>query len=567
MFSWDSKPIEQFWQIAQPYWYSRGETQGRKLLFMSVCLSIISSVILAIETIQRGEIISALAIRDGDRFWQTIIYLSLIIIVSVPLLSFKTYIESKLALNWRKWLTDKFLHRYLEERRFYYLNNYSTLDNPDRTIAEDINEFSQQSLFLFLQTLDGLVQLIAFIGILWLVYKPMVLFLLIYSVVGTGILFLLFISKLTSINIEQYRREADLRFGLIKVRDNTESIAFYGSEVLEESSVREKLKKAIANFNRLIKWQFNLDLFQNGFQFSTMILPAILLAPSIFAGNIEIGAISQSQIAFERIWLSLSLIIFQFEKITALAAGIKRIADLNEYLKSLSTDPAGNDNLIKIKTSKSLAFENVTLSVPDRNEQIIENLSLKIEPEKNILIVGNSGVGKTSLVRAIGGLWNSGSGSINKPRSSDILFLPQSPYLILGTFKEQLLYPYLENNISEDKLLETIDKVNLGQVLNKFGTLDANEDWSRVLSRGEQQRLAFARLLLHQPKYAILDESTSALDGDNQDSLYRILANTNTTYISVGHRPNLLLYHQQVLQLIDSTTWSLIPAQEFSFNY
>ena len=296
-----------------------------------------------------------------------------------------------------------------------------------------------------------------------------------------------------------------------------------------------------------------------------MILPAILLAPSIFAGNIEIGAISQSQIAFERIWLSLSLIIFQFEKLTALTAGIQRIFDLNEYLKSLSATQTEKNNLIKVKEAKSLAFKNITLVTPDRHNQIIQNLSLSIKPQENILIVGNSGVGKTSLVRAIGGLWNSGSGTINKPRSADILFLPQSPYLILGSLKEQLFYPHLDKNIPDEKLLETLHQANLDRVLNRFGSLNAREDWSQVLSRGEQQRLAFTRLLLHQPKYAILDESTSALDGDNQDLLYRLLASTNITYISVGHRPNLLPYHQQVLQLIDSQTWNLMPASEFSF--
>ncbi|MEM8718490.1 MAG: ABC transporter ATP-binding protein/permease [Cyanobacteria bacterium P01_G01_bin.39] len=565
MFKGDLKLLKQFWQIAKPYWFSRSASQCKKLLLLLISLSVVSSIILVLETIQRGEIISSLAVRDGDRFWQTIISLCLIIVISVPLLSFKTYVESRLALNWRKWLTDKYLYQYLEQRRFYYLNTYSSIDNPDRTIAEDLDEFSRQSLFLFVQTLDGLIQLIAFVGIIWLIYKPLVLFLLIYSIVGTGILFLLFVRKLTIINFEQFKKEADFRFGLIRVRDSTESIAFYRGEKLEKEGVIKKLKLAIANFQRLIRWQFGLDLFQNGFQFLTMIIPAILLAPSIFAGTIEVGTITQSQIAFERIWLSLSLIIFQFEKITTLAAGVKRIIDLDNYLRSFLDTKTAPNNRISFVENRQFSLENLSLETPDSSNKVIENLSLQIVPQKNLLIVGNSGVGKTSLVRAIAGLWHSGTGVINKPRSKDILFLPQAPYLILGTLKQQLIYPNLLANIESEKLLETVDRVNLNKVIDKFGGLDALQDWSQVLSRGEQQRLAFARLLLYQPKYAVLDESTSALDSDNQDLLYQLLASTNITYISVGHRPNLLQYHQQVLQLKDNRTWHLFSAKEFNF--
>ncbi|MEL6930096.1 MAG: ATP-binding cassette domain-containing protein [Cyanobacteria bacterium J06600_6] len=393
----------------------------------------------------------------------------------------------------------------------------------------------------------------------------MVLFLLVYSVVGTGILFLLFARKLTIINFEQYKKEADFRFGLIRVRDNIESIAFYRGERLEKSQIIKKLKTAISNFNRLIKWQFSLDLFQNGFQFLTMIIPAILLAPSIFAGTIEVGAVTQSQIAFERIWLSLSLIIFQFEKITALTAGIERIASLSDRLKSLPDLPEGNGNVINLQAGEELTLEKVSITTPDLSSQLIDDLSIKVIPKTNLLIVGESGVGKTSLVRAIAGLWHSGTGVINKPQRSDILFLPQHPYLILGTLEEQLIYPYLSKQFSHHKLVEIIKKVNLSEILYKFGGLGGEADWSQVLSRGEQQRLAFARLLLHQPKYAVLDESTSALDGQNQDLLYRELALTSITYVSVGHRPNLLPYHQQVLELKHDRTWQLIPASEFSF--
>ncbi|MEL6495865.1 MAG: SbmA/BacA-like family transporter, partial [Cyanobacteria bacterium J06623_7] len=275
MFKGKFKILKPLIKIAKPYWVDEAAGQGKKLLLILVVLSIVSSVILVFETLQRGEIISALAVRDGDRFWQTLKLIGLIIIVSVPLISFKTYIEARLALDWRRWLTEKYLSGYLSKQRFFHLGAYGEIDNPDRTIAEDINEFSRQSLFLLVQLLDALIQLLAFVGIIWLIYRPMVLFLLVYSVVGTGIIFFLFARQLTSINFAQYKQEADFRFGLIRVRDNTESIAFYRGEQLEKSQVIQKLKIAIANFNRLLKWQLGLDFFQNGFQFLSMIIPPI----------------------------------------------------------------------------------------------------------------------------------------------------------------------------------------------------------------------------------------------------------------------------------------------------
>ena len=290
MFKIDTYFLKQYWQVAKSYWFERRESQARKLLLLLICLSIFSSSFLVLETLQRGEIISSLAVRDGEHFWDTIKLLSLIIIVTIPIVSLKKYIESRLALDWRKWLTERLLTKYFAHRKFYYLNTFFKLDNPDRTISEDINNFSQQSLFLFTQILDSLIQLIAFIAIIWLVYKPLVLFLLIYSILGTSLLFFIFGRILTIINIEQFKKEADFRFSLIKVRDNAESIAFYQGEVLERQQIKKRLIAVIKNFNRLIRWQFSLDLFQNGFQFLTMLLPALILAPSIFADKIITSA-------------------------------------------------------------------------------------------------------------------------------------------------------------------------------------------------------------------------------------------------------------------------------------
>ena len=586
----DSQILKQFWQITKLYWLSPQQKKARYLLLLLIILSVFSSSFLIWETLQRGEIISSLAVRDGARFWQSIKVLSFIIIITIPLSSFKLYIESKLGLNWRKWLTETILDKYLNNRKFYYLNSYSHIDNPDQRIAEDIKNFSQQSLFLFTLTLDSLIQLIAFVGILWLIYQPLVLLLVIYSTLGTTLLVFLFAKALTIINFEQIKKEADFRFTLIRTRDNAESIAFYQGEKIEYHQVRQKLRAALNNFSRLIRWQFGLDIFQNGFQFITIIIPALILAPSILAGQIEVGTITQSQIAFERIWLSLSLAIFQLEKLTTLAAEVRRLASLIDYLKAKSNIELSQESVIRsrhtdiinIKENNQLSFVNLSLATPNLETKLINNLSLSISKGQRLLIVGNSGVGKSSLVKAIAGLWQSGTGLIIKPEKKDILFLPQRPYLILGSLQDQILYPNFKQEIEDnfqqrnfintkhefdlEKLWELVEQVNLTEVVKKNGGLTIEKNWSQILSRGEQQRLAFARLLLHQPKYVILDEATSALDDYNQDLLYRQLEATKITFISIGHRSNLLQYHQQVLQLTEEKSWYLLPAKDFSFS-
>ena len=257
-----------------------------------------------------------------------------------------------------------------------------------------------------------------------------------------------------------------------------------------------------------------------------------------------------------------------------MAAQINRLSSLINYLEpkpnlelsSRSINRSRQANTIKIKEYNKLSFTNLSLATPNLETQLISNLSISISQGQRLLIVGNSGVGKSSLVRAIAGLWQSGTGLITRPKQEHLLFLPQRPYLILGSLEEQLLYPNITHKISAEKLWKVIKQVNLTEVIDKIGSLTVEQDWSKVLSRGEQQRLAFARLLLHQPKYAILDEATSALDEDNQNLLYKQLSATTITFISIGHRRNLLQYHQQVLNLTDRQTWSLSSAQDFSLT-
>lgn len=546
-----------FWRVAQSFWVDR---QRRALLIGLILLSVGSSSFLIFETLQRGELLSALAAQDRGRFIRAMGVFLGIIAATVPLLSFKSYLQEKLAVLWRYWLTDRFTQQYFANQNFYQLNAQTQIDNPDQRISEDIRNFTQQSLALLVIFSDSILQLIGFSGVLWSISKPLLLVLLIYAIFGTGVVAWLFGRILVRLNTEQLKREANFRFGLIRIRENAESIAFYCGQSQELQTAQQRFWQVFQNFRRLIRWQFNLTIFQNFYQYITFILPFIVLAPRIFSGELEIGTVSQSQAAFERIGLALGLIITQFNQLSAFIASIERLDRLQTAVQS-SLPPTSQ---IETRQGMPLAFQQMTLYVPNGSSPLIEDLSLTISPDSALLIMGESGVGKSSLLRATAGLWRTGSGQIVRPAATQLLFLPQRPYMILGSLRQQLLYPRTVTH-SDQRLLQTLQQVNLPQLAEQG--LDQIQDWAKLLSLGEQQRLAFARLLLAQPQYALLDEATSALDVDQEAHLYALLQATSIAFISVGHRSTLLKYHPQVLHLRRDQTWRLQASVNLQWNH
>ncbi|ELR98275.1 ABC transporter ATP-binding protein/permease [Gloeocapsa sp. PCC 73106] len=543
--------MNQFWKIAKPYWVSSEKWKAISLFILMILLSIVSTGLLLLLSIFLGEVTSALADQDFERFLQGIFVFLGMMIVGVPLLSYKIYLQANLGLRWRYWLTDYFLTKYLEKQSFYQLTFYPEIDNPDQRIAEDIKTFTQQSLNFVIIILDAVLQLIAFTGLLWSISKLLMIFLILYAVIGMILTTFIFGRILIEINSEQLKREADFRFSLVRIRENAEAIAFYQGQLSEKEQVKERFIRVFQNFQYLIRATLNLNLFQNGYQYITFVLPGVILAPRIFSGELEIGDFTKAGVAFRSILFALALLITQFDEISAFAAGITRLDALKAFL---TESPTGKTTL-EIIEAADLALKNVTLQTPDYQTTLIHNLSLVVPSGQGLLIMGNSGVGKSSLLRALAGLWNSGSGEIFRPKREQILFLPQRPYMILGPLRQQLLYPRLSLDCADEELLKVLKRVNLANLVTRFNGLDAIADWSNVLSLGEQQRLAFARLLLNQPRYAILDEATSALDEKNEALLYQHLQETAITFVSVGHRLSLLKYHHQVLELIGNGEW------------
>lgn len=545
--------LSQFWRIGKLYWLSPQKWQSILLLFFLICLSLIGTLVTVGLSIFLGELESSLAAVDSNRFLQAVVIFIGILLIGVPILAFKVYLQSQLSLSWRQWLTEYFLNKYLNQRNFYALTTTTDIDNPDQRIAEDIQNFSQQSLYFAVVLCDSILLLIGFSGVLWRIAPALMVFLIIYAVIGTVFTTIVFGRTLVGINFEQLKREADFRYGLIRVRDHAEAIAFYQGQAAESQEIWQRFLRVFSNFTHLIRWQLGLDLFQNSYQYITFLLPTFILAPRILAGELELGVSAQAGVAFRSILIALGLIVSQFEQLSNLAAAVTRLDELQNSIEKLQNSTHHRQTQLNRVENAAISFQNVTLHTPDYQKILIQDLSFTVPFRESLLITGKSGVGKTSVLRALAGLWEAGTGTITYPKSH-ILFLPQRPYMILGSLREQLLYPQPNTTISENELLQVLQQVNLTDLVERFNSLDSISDWGRVLSIGEQQRLAFARLLLQSPQYAILDEATSALDEANQTLLYQQLQKTDITYISVGHRSSLRSFHLWILELSHAQT-------------
>jgi vitamin B12/bleomycin/antimicrobial peptide transport system ATP-binding/permease protein len=545
--------------------------QGRWLPWL--LMGVITLLILVINGINVGisyiarNVDNTLVAYKADEFWQVVAIYAFCLVLALPIRALQSYLIPKLGLLWRQWLSDRLMGRYLSNRAYYVLNpNDETaeeIDNPDQRISQDTASFTTTSLSVSVEIVAALLTFLSFILVLWTISAKLAIWLLLYSVGGTALI--VFASrKLVRLNYDQLRLEADFRYGLVHIRDNAESIAFYGGEQQEAREADRRLTGAIRNADRLIIWQALIQVIQRSYDYFSRFLPWLVIAPIYFAKEVDFGVFGQASIAFSQVLFSVSYIVNNIDQLAAFSASISRLEGFQGKVDAI----AGRDQSAPEQghTSNAIRVRHVDLIPPGGQRRLIRDLSLDVGPEQRVLVVGPSGCGKTSFLRLVSGLWPPASGDVERPPVSELLFIPQKPYMILGSLREQLCYPLDPERFSDEHLRSVLEEVRLSELVQRYPDFTIKQDWPRLLSLGEQQRLAFARLLLNSPRFVVLDEATSALDVATEKHLYGLLSQRDMAYVSVGHRPTLKPFHTNVLELDGQGGWKLIPAASYTFN-
>ncbi|MCF2601636.1 MAG: ABC transporter ATP-binding protein/permease [Anaerovibrio sp.] len=557
------------WRLMSSYWHSQEKWKARGLLAGVIALTLGQVYMLVLLNGWNNDFYNALQQRAFESFWPLIGQFAGFAFLHIIFAVYAVYVRQILEIKWRKWMTDKYLDRWLGHQTYYRLQvaGQDDMDNPDQRIADDVNSFVNLTLGLFVGVLKQATSLVAFVVILWnlsgsldiplgdtVLSVPgyMVFVTLIYSVVGTWLAHKVG-RKLIRLNYDQQRFEADFRFSMVRVRENSESVAFYGGEKPELQNFRERFALVIGNFWGLMKRTKLLNFYVNGYAQIAIIVPVLMCAPQYFNGTMQLGGFMQTISAFGRVQDALSYFVESYDSIAQYVAVIRRLGGFAGHMEEAEALAPSFD--FTKNTSNALQLWQMDIALPD-GRQLAEKLSIAVPAGKRLLISGGSGAGKSTLLRAIAGIWPYGTGEISLPTGWRTMFLPQRPYLPLGSLRRAIYYPQPVPENTDDNLTGLLERFGLQ---NLAGQLDAVDDWSRILSLGEQQRLAFIRILLLRPDIVFLDESTSALDEPREAQAYEILHQLlpQMAVVSVGHRSSLLNCHDKQLVLAGDGYWKL----------
>ena len=551
------------WRLIKPYWKSEERFIAWLLLAAVIILTLAMVYMNVLFNDWYNSFYNALQEKDKTGFWKLMGRFCILATIYIVMAVYEFYLNQMLQIRWRRWLTDNYLSEWLSDRAYYRLQlSGNPADNPDQRISEDMKFFVDQSLELSLGFLNAIVTLGSFVGILWGLSGPLEISLngnpvsvqgymvwaaLFYAIVGTWLTHQIG-KKLIGLNFDQQRFEADFRFSLVRFRENAEGVALYKGEPDEFVGFRARFASVVDNWWRIMKRQKVLNFFTIGYNQAAIIFPFLVAGNRYFAGTIQLGGLMQISNAFGHVQSSLSWFITAYPTFATWKATSDRLIGFHyaiERARAQARDESGAERIVGQQSD--LVLENVSIALPDARPLVAAS-SLDVKQGEHLLIRGPSGSGKSTLFRALAGIWPYSSGRIRLPKDGRILFLPQKPYLPIGTLKQVTVYPSVDITLPDEEIKNALSEVGLAQLRDR---LDEQQNWSMQLSPGEQQRIAFARALLQQPDWLFLDEATSSLDEEAEQKLYRILQEKlpRTTVISIGHRSTLQAFHKRSIEM------------------
>ncbi|HEX3710520.1 MAG TPA: ABC transporter ATP-binding protein/permease [Pseudolabrys sp.] len=549
------------WRIASPYFRSEDRWAGRILLTAVVAIELSIVAITVLLNTWNARFYNALQNRDWNAFTYQLGYFSVLAGAFILLAVYQLYLNQWLQIRWRRWLTGVYLDHWLQGANHYRMQLLGdAADNPDQRISEDINQFISLTLNIGLQLLNSTVTLFSFMIILWTLSAaaPLHLFgsnfnipgyllwaALIYAVIGT--IFTHLIGRpLIALNFQQQRYEADFRFNLVRVRENSEQIALLDGDSAERDRLLMRFSNVVANWYAIMTRQKKLTFFTAGYGQASVVFPFILVSPAYFAGVVQLGGLMQSANAFNRVQDALSVFVSLYRSLAEWRAVIERLSGFDQSIaaaRSVAVTPP----VITVTPGEAgvVAFKDLAVQLPN-GVPLVNASDVAIKLGDRVLISGPSGAGKSTLFRALAGIWPFGHGVIALPKDARLMILPQRPYFPIAPLSAAVAYPSEPGTYDAAHVAELIAAAGLPDLA---GSIEEEAHWNRMLSLGEQQRLGIARALLHAPDYLFLDEATASLDEASEAALYQLLERrlAASTIVSIGHRSTLAALHKRRL--------------------
>lgn len=564
---WTREFIVGLFHLITPYWNSEEKKSARLYLAAIITLTIAAVYMTLLLNEWFNSFYSALQNYDSDAVYRGLLRFTGLAFAHIAFAVYSYYLQQRLALRWRKWMTKNYLAKWTGQQMYYRLEMFSqgTADNPDQRISEDINLFTARTLSFMSGLLRSATTIVCFIFVLWNlseilsfsaagqefhIYGYLVWTALAYSVLGTWITHKVG-HRLVSLNYLQQKLEADFRFSMVRLRETAESVAFYNGAAKEEAFLSNRFMTLLRNTLFIIKKQKQLSWLTNSYAQIAIIFPFVVAVPRYLSQNISLGGLMQIANCFGKVQDAMSYFVDVYASLAEWQSCAERLLSFDKHIAAIEKETEEKSgSLVREETHDRIRLADVTISVPamdenKRTREIISSASCTIKSGEHVILKGPSGSGKSTLLRTLAGFWPYVKGHISMPAPSEMMFIPQKPYIPMGTSAEAASYPL--ETADEEILSPLLVKCGLSHLMEKT---DTEADWSHILSLGEQQKLAFVRVFLRKPKWVFLDEATSAMDEETEEKMYRLLtALPGTTVISIGHRSTLDKWHNRVLRI------------------